>query len=613
MSFDPRKYMRMAIDEMKKSIHEPRTDGKIAPNVGAVLVNEKGELIEKSHRGEFRNGDHAEYTLIDRKLRANDLTGLYLFATLEPCSKGCRKEPKIACSERIANSRIKKVWVGIADPDQNVYRKGIQFLEESGIEVEMFDNDFRSEIEEYNKDYLAQAITRPLENTEPKKIILSYLETKIDDSSVTELSQEALQLYINRANLDFLPESNSFYELLTQQGLLFHNKPSPQDEQRRIDIQPNFKFATGMMAQGRANYSYTNIGGRVNVISWDEFEDNNSYINVNKGWINTSELLNIIASNKTGESDNTKIRFHFKLNYEDIDRRLFTQVFDFSNGHMIIEDPVLVTSSNSEYQPTGYGLLLFGKNPATRLPQSLIKAQINFKTGEPEIQDFNDALVLLPQQIETWLRRVIPSQISRENFTRENQSSYPIPVLREAIINAMIHRDYDIQGAKCYIIINEDSIVIKSPGLPVSPIKFDEFKKFKAPSLSRNPKLASIFSIMRFIEERGIGQSQMKSLPKDSGLPSPEITKDELNTILTFSRKPIAPVSIKKLELSKEEQTGLDFVKSKGFVTKAQYAEHFNYDDKKAQRHLRKFKELGHVRTDGKSTATRYTFIPAQY
>jgi predicted HTH transcriptional regulator/pyrimidine deaminase RibD-like protein len=612
MSFEPRKYMRMAIDEMKKSIHEPRTDDKLSPYVGAVLVNSKGELVGKAHRGEFRYGDHAEYTLIDRKFRAEDLTGLYLFATLEPCNPGSRNHPKLACSERIVNSRIKKVWVGIEDPDPNVCRKGIQYLEDSGIEVEMFDGDLQSEIKEVNKEYLIQAANRPLKNLESKKILLSYLENKIDDSSVTELSQEALQLYINRAKLDFQPESNGFYELLSQQGLLFHNEPSSQDEQRRIDVQPNFKFTKGMTAQGRANYSYTNIGGRVNVISWDEFEDNNSYINVNKGWIDTSELLNITASNKTGESDNSKIRFHFKLNYEDVDRRLFTQVFNFSNGHIIIEDPVLVTSSNSEYQPTGFGLLLFGKNPATRLPQSLIKAQINFKTGEPEIQDFNDALVLLPQRIETWLKRVIPSQISRENFTRENQFSYPIPVLREAIINAIIHRDYEIQGAKCYIIINEDSIVIKSPGLPVSPIKFDEFKKFKAPSLSRNPKLASIFSIMGFIEERGIGQSQMKSLPKDFGFPSPEITKDDLNTILTFSRKPIAPVSTKKLELSKEEQTGLDFVKSKGFVTKAQYAEHFNYDDKKAQRHLRKLKELGHVRTDGKSTATRYTFIQLQ-
>ena len=62
----------MAIDVMRKSIAEPRTDGKVNPKVGAVLLFPDG-TVEKAHRGELRDGDHAEFTLIERKCADKDL------------------------------------------------------------------------------------------------------------------------------------------------------------------------------------------------------------------------------------------------------------------------------------------------------------------------------------------------------------------------------------------------------------------------------------------------------------------------------------------------------------------------------------------------------------
>ena len=74
----PREYMIMAIDVMKKSIPENRDDKK-SPYVGAILVFPDG-TIDSAYRGEFRDGDHAEYTLIDKKNRTKDLTDCWLFA-----------------------------------------------------------------------------------------------------------------------------------------------------------------------------------------------------------------------------------------------------------------------------------------------------------------------------------------------------------------------------------------------------------------------------------------------------------------------------------------------------------------------------------------------------
>jgi ATP-dependent DNA helicase RecG len=132
MKFDPRKYMEMAIATMKESINEFRGDGKASPLVGAVLWKPDGS-VETAHRGELRDGDHAEFTLLERKNRANKLDGCILFATLEPCAPGARKHPKLCCAERIVNARIRQVWVGIEDPDPLVDRKGIKFLQDHNV------------------------------------------------------------------------------------------------------------------------------------------------------------------------------------------------------------------------------------------------------------------------------------------------------------------------------------------------------------------------------------------------------------------------------------------------------------------------------------------------
>jgi len=86
--FNPRKYMEMAIEIMNHSIQEPRQD-KVSPKVGAILITNDGKE-ETAFRGELRHGDHAEFTLLERKNRSNRLDGSLLFATLEPCALGAR-------------------------------------------------------------------------------------------------------------------------------------------------------------------------------------------------------------------------------------------------------------------------------------------------------------------------------------------------------------------------------------------------------------------------------------------------------------------------------------------------------------------------------------------
>jgi ATP-dependent DNA helicase RecG len=490
--FDARHFMQLAIEEMKKSVAENRDDGKASPKVGAVLVSPLGEVLGTAHRGELREGDHAEYTLLDRKFRDKNVTGNYLFATLEPCAPGSRKHPKLGCAERIVNARIAKIWIGVEDPDPTVDRKGIKYLMDAGIEVEMFDNDLQEEILTENKNFLEQAKQRAEEEKKPKEVVLTPLEKLVAAADLIELSDNALSFYIQRAGLNMSVNSPEFHEHLLQKQLI--------------------------------------------------------------------------------ERD--------------------------GNGNL---------------KPTGLGILLFGNNPRDRYPQAVLKVQARYGNAEPEIQDFADALVLLPDQVENWLKKVLSSKISREGFTRETVYDYPMEILAEAINNAIVHRDYDIEGAKIYVNIEDEKIVVKSPGLPIKPIKFEDFQQFKAPSLSRNPKIMAVFNAMNYVEERGLGMHRMKSLPESYKLPRPSVTWEDPYLTITFPRSKAFIQTIVQgdvlSELNDEEKKGLLFIRDRRIVSKPDYAHNFYYNEKKAQRHLSKFVELGLVTAIGQGPSRRFHYV----
>src|SRR3974390_2703942 len=101
--FNPREMMQKAIEVMLQSVPESRADGKASPKVGCVLIPSTvlesfGSMVTAC-RGELREGDHAEYTLLERKCRDRKLEGCVLFATLEPCAPGSRRHPKLGCAE----------------------------------------------------------------------------------------------------------------------------------------------------------------------------------------------------------------------------------------------------------------------------------------------------------------------------------------------------------------------------------------------------------------------------------------------------------------------------------------------------------------------------------
>lgn len=219
--FNTRKFMELAIQVMNKSIQEPRED-KISPKVGAVLIKPDG-TEETAFRGEIRNGDHAEFTLLERKNRSIPLDGSLLFSTLEPCAPGARKHPKLSCAERIVNARIKKVWIGIEDPDPSVDRKGIKYLLDNGVEVEMFDADQQTLIRDANEKFIEEAVERAKKaNDEKLPTFLTEKERNEPRAELDDLSQIHIESFIKKAELNVEWNTPKFYKILAQLGIFVY-------------------------------------------------------------------------------------------------------------------------------------------------------------------------------------------------------------------------------------------------------------------------------------------------------------------------------------------------------------------------------------------------------
>ena len=140
--------MTKAIDEAAQSKSDSLTD----PKVGAV-ISKDGKIDCSAHRGQLADGNHAEFTLLHKILRSKDRTqGATLYTTLEPCTS--RSHEKLPCAEWIVQKGIKRVVIGILDPNPSICGRGYWHLVDAGIDVDFFPAALAKEIAVLNMAFV---------------------------------------------------------------------------------------------------------------------------------------------------------------------------------------------------------------------------------------------------------------------------------------------------------------------------------------------------------------------------------------------------------------------------------------------------------------------------
>lgn len=196
----------------------------------------------------------------------------------------------------------------------------------------------------------------------------------------------------------------------------------------------------------------------------------------------------------------------------------------------------IMTEANGKLLCTVGGLLVFGKNPEKRLPQNgvsfahfkgieITDELVDKKVITGRIQDIAEQLmVVFKNNMKT------PSVIN--GLKREGKEEYPSLVLREAIVNTLVHRNYSIRGSKIRIFMFEDRVEFHSPGRLPNTVTIEKMKI--GISYARNPFLVKYMENLRYIDQLGRGIPMIIKSMNEVGAKEPYLQEFGEEFILTL-------------------------------------------------------------------------------
>ncbi len=175
----------------------------------------------------------------------------------------------------------------------------------------------------------------------------------------------------------------------------------------------------------------------------------------------------------------------------------------------------------AEPGPTVAGLLLFGRDPQ-RFVRSAEVICVRYggavMSDEFVRQDLGGTLADQLRQAEAFVAGNMRRGMRIRSLEREETTEYPLPVVREAIVNAIAHRDYSIRGEGTRVLMFSDRLEVYSPGRLPGHVTLANLKDER---YSRNEAIVAVLSDLGYIERLGYGIDRMIATMQEAGLPEP--------------------------------------------------------------------------------------------
>jgi ATP-dependent DNA helicase RecG len=239
-------------------------------------------------------------------------------------------------------------------------------------------------------------------------------------------------------------------------------------------------------------------------------------------------------------------------------------------------------------------MLLFG-----RAPQQFVRsAEIicvryagQVMSDEFVRQDIGGTLADQIRQAEAFVFSNMRREMRISGLAREDSSEYPLAVVREAIVNAICHRDYSIRGEGIRLLMFSNRLEVYSPGRLPGHVTLHNLKDER---YSRNEAIVAVLSDMGYIERLGYGIDRMISTMTEHGLAAPhfeetaagfKVTLESAavessptsnlvfpSTAASSAKLPLPPSVLAGLApLTERQQQALAFIQVHGRITNSDY------------------------------------------
>jgi ATP-dependent DNA helicase RecG len=250
-------------------------------------------------------------------------------------------------------------------------------------------------------------------------------------------------------------------------------------------------------------------------------------------------------------------------------------------GDESVEDVLLrrgcIVRRGKQIKPTFAGLLLFGRAPQRWVRGAEVLCA-RFKGDEMDDAFARQTLgATLPDQIrraELFLNEHTMMRARIRSWQREDAPPYPVGVLREAVVNAIAHRDYRITGSQIHVLMFNNRVEVRSPGKLPGHVTI---KNLLRERYSRNEAIVQVLADMGFIERLGYGIDRMIRSMRDADQQPPKFEETDNGFAVTlFARSATAEEVVEQLSQSPQAERiekMLAQLKKKGRLTSSEYQE----------------------------------------
>jgi ATP-dependent DNA helicase RecG len=262
--------------------------------------------------------------------------------------------------------------------------------------------------------------------------------------------------------------------------------------------------------------------------------------------------------------------------------------------------------------PTNAAMLLFGRDPFRFLPNAQVQC-LHFRGTEkrkPILSQqpyMGSAFDVIDRAVDFTMERLV-RHVGLASGGAAAPVAYEVPerVVREAIVNAVAHRDYDSHGFVQAIVFS-NRIEIWNPGELPSGITIEMLRK-PHPPIPRNPLIAEPIFRAGYAEKAGSGITDMISDCLEAGLPEPDFVQHGPHFVVTLWRDWLTDQRLAEFGLNDRQLKAVMFVKERGKITNQDYQKLLSVSKPTATRDLEELLKKGaleKVGTTGRGTHYR--------